>query len=235
MSLSNVRLGKLCLLLMGFLCSCQQDVPTHNEVFVLVDQTGSFAQDVINADETIDFIATKTATDLSKLTSNSFKLTIAPLTDLQHNKQVVLSLSPGDGILGEVQKKRLEKQHIFREATKEGINIMKNTGAVQGSQLILPLCEKLRLLSTKTADKKLVILFSDLFEHSKRMSFYSSTEKEIKEQLQKQCNCGDLTGIEVYCIYQTDSSTDEQFGVIRKAFKAFVEEANGSFTYLPNL
>lgn len=236
MTLLNVRTGGLLLLLMVFLCSCESTTPQHSEVFILIDQTGSFIQEDVNAEKTVDFIISKTQTDLSQLTKNSFDLTIYPLTDLEHNKRIQLQLPKGQGMMNEIKKKRLEAQQAFRGNIVAGINMMKSdTDIKYGSQLVKPLCERLHLLGRKTADRKLVVLFSDLFEYNKHASFYKGSIEQIKKKLDKQCDCGDLTGIEVYCIYQTDSETDEQFGVVRKAFQAFIEDANGSFSYLPNL
>ena len=226
----------LLFLLMGSLWSCTPEESKHAEVFVLIDQTGSFIQDAIDAEKTVDFIAKKANTDLLTMTSNSFDVTIYPLTDLKHNQEIRVILEKGNSVYSEVKKKREKAQQKFRDDLIQGIDQMKNEKSKKSSsQLVKPFCEKLQLLNNKQADKKIVILFSDLLEHNNKASFYNTKLNSIKKYIEKECHCGDLTGVAIYCSFQPkDTNTDEAFSVVEQAFKEFVEEANGEFFYVPN-
>lgn len=112
------------------------------------------------------------------------------------------------------------------------------------SSVYLPLARELNLLSQSKSEKKILIIYSDLFENTESLSFYRKkdfalleTKPElIKKEFEKLAKLDSLSGIEVWFIYQpSDSKNDRNFQVASGFFKNLLESKKAKVNISANL
>ncbi len=112
------------------------------------------------------------------------------------------------------------------------------------SSIYYPVAVALNELSQSNADKKYLLVFSDMMEHTPELSFYSkNTLKEVKEKpeairalLDSQVQLQSLSGITIYLLYEpTNSLQDEEFKIVSKFYSDFFESHGATVIIAPNL
>lgn len=119
-----------------------------------------------------------------------------------------------------------------------------NINGKNNSSIYLPIAHELNELARSKAQRRVLVIYSDLMENTIDISFYnkkqfqmltSDTDSILKtlEQLQAIQN---LDGIEVYLIYQpTDSQSDKVFTVVSEFYKKLLENKGAKVNISANL
>ena len=111
------------------------------------------------------------------------------------------------------------------------------------SSVYQPMANELNRLSHSVANRKILLVYSDLMENSAYLSYYkkdlSRLIKEpeaLAEQLEKIQALDDLEGIEIFFIYQPkDSKSDAVFGLVSNFYKSLFENKGAKVTITANL
>ena len=239
--MKNVILGGLLALLFTVLLGCDNSSLVQenhsSEILILIDETDTTFTNSIHAQEIINLLLQKTKADFSDVYNGSFEVGVYGLNQLLVTESNYVSLPPSKGLL-DVHKKRKEAQNKFLNAVKSTIDKTKATIEMKSSsKLIWPIFNRLNKLAQSKADKRMVFVFSDLFEHNDEISFYKASPEKVTEYIHNVFkNCNDLSGIKCYCVFQpTNVKDDKRFHVIQKAWTEVLEAKNAQFIHLPNL
>lgn len=112
------------------------------------------------------------------------------------------------------------------------------------SSVYLPITRELIHLSESKAEKRILVVYSDLMENGLDVSLYSkdkftllkSNPDAFRSRLETQQALPSLTGIEVYFIYQpTDIEKDKLFNTVSAFYKHLLEEKGANVTIQANL
>jgi hypothetical protein len=121
------------------------------------------------------------------------------------------------------------------EQTKVGRN---------NSSVYFTIAAKLNELSQSKADKKYLLVFSDLIENEPGLSFYrksslselSNDSGSLKTVLENQMKLPSLQRITVYLLYEpADPMKDEQYKIVSKFYKELFESKGARVEITPNI
>ncbi len=222
------------------LASCSETrIPTTTEIVVIHDITDSLVSKP-NADEIIPLFGL----DMNKSNAADFRL--VTISDVSYNKVESISLEPitaskwlsSDFRRGKAIKEFEKKiTGILMDATHD------NTGK-EYSSVYKPIATELNRLSKSKAENKILIVYSDLMEHEKEMSFYDKRElgllktqpEQIKKYFDLQLPLGCLDGITVYFLYQpTNAEKDNQYNTVSNFYKNLLQEKGATVIIAANL
>lgn len=186
---------------------------TERELFILVDQTTELDKNMMKY----------TYKNMMKYMKNGYGVTIASFSSNSNGKYTDIAYSGrlesllADSAKHDISKKKLRKykgcmngQYKFakKKATKALVHILKGANKKLPHSDILKSLNDIskHIIKPSKAKKKVVLLVSDMIEHSSITSFYSggslkkiNTEKEM-EKLKKSGYTTDFDGSNIYVI-----------------------------------
>lgn len=131
------------------------------------------------------------------------------------------------------QFQRAEKVKMFyTEITKIISDISKEDVGKDNSAVYFPVAKELNRLSQSTANKKILLIHSDLMENTTGMSFYDkqtlsllkTNSDSIKKYFESQMELKKMDGIKIYLIYQPiNIREDEDYKVVSNFYKNLFE------------
>jgi hypothetical protein len=119
-----------------------------------------------------------------------------------------------------------------------------DTAGREHSSIYLPMVEELTRLANGNADRKVLVVLSDLMENTPDLSFYKprtfaeleSDPDKIKDELFAKEQLPDLTGVEIRLIYQPKNAKDDiRFQRVSNFFKQMFEAQGAKVTISANL
>ena len=227
---------------------CSRSDQPKADVLILIDKTISSNQnDRIQTDSVItDYIFSDIFMEDSN-TCSAGSVTISSIgeTSVQPTKR--LSLPQGKPFLFEVQKEREQQIINFKQDVQAAIQKVRSKNDEQmNSKIYRNICALIPQLIDSDAEKKVLIIFSDLLENSSSLvSFYQykqQPERIMKEYekivstLEEDCPLGDLENIDIIIVHQSNFGTDELHVFAKRFFKKlFLSKGVDSITFLANL
>lgn len=170
--------------------------------------------------------------DFEKGKWNSAKFRLSNISDVSYNPANEASIEAENEWLGNefVREKKIKKFN-------GEVNIILGDSANEkngkpNSSVYLPIIRELNRLSQSTAEKKVLLVYSDLMENQKELSFYDGKKlklletkaETIRQFLEKQQGLSDLKGIEVHFIYQpANAEADKKFRIVSNFYKNLLE------------
>jgi hypothetical protein len=140
------------------------------------------------------------------------------------------------------RKKKIEK---FKNEMKEILsNADTDSAGKNHSSIYLPIARELNMLSKSSAQKRVLLVYSDLMENDMNVSLYSkenfqmlqSNPGDFKKLLEKRLQIQSLYGVEVHFLYQPENILeDEQFKFVSEFYKNLLEEKGAQVTISANL
>ncbi len=109
------------------------------------------------------------------------------------------------------------------------------------SSIYLSLCYLFSSINKVDAERKNVLLYSDLLENSSMTtSFYKSPPRgndyeEVLKRLEGVARMPNLTGINIVVVYKPTKQTDKLFYHAKHFWKRLVTEKGGTITFIANL
>lgn len=223
---------------LAILNGCQPPKETQTEVSILIDITGS------NGHSEID-ITTNDVLEIFNLNKNPFnygKFRISTLTETHLAKIDQAKLRPVKSMSEYNQYSRESEIKKFQKTVDDLLAEYKNLeNGKQASSIFIPLSKELRKLSRSNAQRKVLIVYTDLFENSSFYSSYSDNDfsqnpAKLTEILMQNAPLpNDLKGIQIFIIYNPVLGTDSQFLAISKWYKKLLEKRNAEVFISANL
>lgn len=230
--------SKLILLLPAFFffAGCRGDIKniTTHQIIVLVDVTSDNPAMVPDAAR-ISAALTKLVPQQADGISLSFGL----LDDLSGASLEELSIAPSTGSTAmENPKKRQREVAEFHDKVKQmmaaklsGAEIDKNY-----SKIFIKLCKSLNSLQSAPAERKVLVLYSDLLENSETTSFYKEDQlsEAVKDAdsfynniLKSKCALPDLSEVEIYLNVMREAKSDVRISKAEQFWTRLLESQGG--------
>ncbi|MEO5644466.1 MAG: hypothetical protein ABIQ40_02080 [Bacteroidia bacterium] len=224
------------LVLLG--CATADGQRKHIEYAVMIDLTDSIK---VVPDE--NSVVSDLGIDGNIWSSVNFSL--GNFTDVSYTPRAHLSLAKAPGRLSASEFTRKREVVAFKATLTTLLDSARSdTSGKPNSSLYLPIVEELTRLSNSTADRKVLVIFSDLMENSPDVSFYSpntlallrTNPDKVKAMLFAKAKLPNLKGIEIKLIYQPKNAKDDAvFRTVSQFFSSMFTEAGATVTISANL
>lgn len=223
---------------LAILTGCQPPQAEQTEVSILLDITGS----TVNTKFDITTNDVLEIFNLDKKPFNYGKFRISTLTETHLAKIDQAKLRPVKSMNEYNKYSRESEIKKFQKSVDDLLTEYKNLeNGKQASSIFIPLSSELQKLSRSNAQRKILIVYSDLFENSSFYSSYSGNAfyqnpAKLTEILMKNAPLPkDLDGIEVFIIYNPVLGTDSKFLAVSQWYKKLLENRNAEVFISANL
>lgn len=217
--------------------ACQTTKTTTTESVVLMDITDKSLVSP-KADEIVKLY------DFDKSKWNGGVFRFSDISQVSINPTQEASINAGNQWLSnEFQRK--DEIKLFENSIADIITkAEQGTTSQNKSSVYLPIANELNLLSQNKSEKRILIIYSDLFENTESLSFYRKKDfeklktkpEQIQKSLEEQASINSLSGIEIYFIYQPgDSKSDVNFQIVSGFYKKLLEDKGAKVNISANL
>lgn len=198
----------------------------------------NFTEISVLKDITDPFLAQPSILDISRLLRfekekwSGAIVRFSELSDVSYTPVKEVSIeAENEWLSNEIKrKKKMEKFQGGINGIFQGMD--KQSTSKNFSSIYLPIARELNRLSQSNAEKRILLVYSDLIENQKELSFYNdktvnllkTKPEDIRQFLEKQQPLADLHGIEVHFIYQpADNEADSKFRTVSEFYKNLLE------------
>lgn len=226
-------------------CDFKLEAPSATELTVIFDET-LHSELGDRAEEITHFIFEQIMGFDSSVTSNSATVHISTIGEVSLQQTQTIHLPPGKSYWLREEKKRRRVITNFRNQLVDAFRLaIPSIKPTHHSRVNRNLCQHLPTLITSSADKKVLLIFSDLIQNSNTISFYKYRKNPealqqdypaIAEKLQQDCPFGPLNGIEIIVVHLPDKKDDELFTASKKFWiQYFQDQGAQEITFVANL
>ena len=212
------------LLLVG--CTESQPV-TNTELFIYLDYTeGQDYTDLLenDVDKYLELM------NVGEENDESFgKVRIYPLHDIASSRSQTVKLKKGKSKLEGnryIRQKELDKfKAQLRDKTTE-INNNFTGKALANSHIFNPLCKGIHKINNSNADRKVIVIYSDMLENSELANFHSKKLKyeHLKKNFDGSCDLEDLSDCEIYIVHPIDKKNDSKIRMAENFWAKYLME-----------
>lgn len=200
-----------------FTLGCNTSPPTETELYIYLDFTEGqdystqITQDLDNYAELLQ---------VGENGSPNFgKVKIFPLYDLTSARSKVVKLKKGKSEFEAnefLRQKELDKFKNKLVASLMEMNATYTGTALNNSHLIEPICKGMQKLNKSSADKKVVLIYSDMLENSTVVNFHGKSKHrpDWAKRIDAVCAIEDVADLDIFVVYPIDKKMD---GKITKA------------------
>ncbi|RPH33015.1 MAG: hypothetical protein EHM93_06795 [Bacteroidales bacterium] len=208
----------------ALLVACTSQSPEVTEIVVLRDITDNHLVQP-NADEILTLFNPK-----SKWNGRVFHFT--DLTNVSYNQAMEVKLeAQNEWLSNELDRDKEIKGFENRLTEILGKNERETIGK-DNSSVYFPIAKELNRLVQSSSAKKILLIYSDLMENTREMSFYDrgkfsllkTNPNDVKIYFDSQVELKNLSGITIYIIFQPKGiKEDEQFKGVSGFYKNLLE------------
>ena len=218
----------LFLLTLILLVGCVENEPvTNTELFIYLDYTeGQDYSDVVDHD--LDkYLELMNVTEESN--ANFGKVRIYPLHDVGSSMSKTVKLKKGKSKMEGNRYIRLKEIEKFKTDLLEKTTAVNNTfsgKALKRSHIFNPLCKGVHKISNSNADRKVIVIYSDMLENSDLANFHSGklSYETLKKNFDGSCKFDDLSDTEVYIIHPIDKKNDNKIRTAENFWSKYMME-----------
>ncbi len=176
---------------------------------------------------------------------NGIDFTFFNVSDVSYTPHRRISLTTGGDRLASSEFTRKREVTAFKAKLMALLDsARRDTAGREHSSIYLPMAGELTRLAASNADRKVLVVFSDLMENTPDLSFYNSrtfaqllTDQEtISNQLSFKANLPDLAGVEIHFIYEPKNAKDDAtYRRTSSFFKTLFESKGAKVSISANL
>jgi len=194
---------------------------------------------VLLRDVTESFIAQPNATEVLRLYNlsgdnrwNSAEFSFSSVTDVSYNPVSEIKIEAANEWLSNEPEREKEIKAFRNGVTAILARAAKDTIGKWHSSIYFPMTQRLIDLSKSNAEKRILLIYSDLMENTGGISFYNGKEFSLmksnpdllRNSLEKIQQLPSLAGIEVYMIYQPRSTEEDiQYKVVSDFYRNMLQ------------
>ena len=154
------------------------------------------------------------------------------ITNVSYNPMFETKIDAENEWLGNKFQRAIKVKKFYSDINQIISGATMQETCKDNSAVYFPIASELNRLSQSTADKKFLLVYSDLMENTSTMSFYDSKNLEliktnpdkIKQYFDSQMKLSNLSGITVYLIYQPKNTMDdEQYRIVSNFYENLLE------------
>ena len=223
---------------MFLVIACHQPRPQTTEVFVLWDITEPH-QPVPEARSVLQLYG------LDKDPSRGAIFRFSFVNDLQLNQETVFELpASAQNVLSNQFDRKREIDRFVSNVTAFLDSLAMDTVGREQSALYVPIAQTVNILAQSSSDRKILLLYSDLRENTARLSFYDkrtiaqmqADSARLASTLESEEPLGELSGIEVYILYQPrDVADDVSFATVSRFYRGLFTAKGATVTVAASL
>jgi hypothetical protein len=208
------------------------------ELTIALDRTGSYSL------SSPDKQTLKETFALRQDVWKGYRFRLMSFSDVSLNHTYEHKIEPECEYLGNVYKRKKKIAQFTSGLDASLEKLIAEPVERPSSSLYVPLARELNRLAESKAQRKIVVVYSDLEEASPVLVFRTpKTFKLLKDSpdsveriLEKELPLSDLTGIEVYVVFQPSEVNDsEMFRVVSGFYKNMLEKKGAKVTIGANL
>jgi len=178
--------------------------------------------------------------DFEKSQWNGGKFRFVDISDVSYNRTQEASIEQAtEWLSNEFERKKQVK--VFNERIAQILADADSEKVGKDfSSVYVPLARELNLLSQNIAQRRIMLVYSDLMENTTNLSFYdtatfrllTANPDVIRNIFEKELHLEDLKGIEIKILYKpADPNKDRQFKVVSEFFRQLFE-SKGAKVYV---
>lgn len=240
----------LTLSLIALLISCKTETPPNTAITVLIDVTDERFKDDKFASENLPKILKlmKLNKESGGFSGGQVKLSL--INEVSDSKSKTIKIAVGEnGMMGENPLNRKDEVERFYTDLEKAIDyvLAKADWGTDASKIYQKVTRECIKLNKVEADRKHLIIFSDMLENSKQFSFYGQNWKnqiekmmtEPETTIEKLATKGpalpDLSEFEIYIIATRTSGNDERINLSEQFWTTLFEYQGASVTFSSGL
>jgi len=225
----------MCLLLVACLCvACNTSTVQYDKELVIVfDQS-----DPLRVKPDADEISSQFG--LNQDIWQGIRVRVTYISDKDVNTEKIITLEKADRYMGNTQLRSAQVAH-FKKELRTAIGGTHTESSLDHSIIYRTAARQLNVLSISSTKHKYLLVYSDLMENSE-VSFYNPVTLEllhthpeiIKRQLEKSDTLHNLSGIQVWLLYEPASFTENNtYMAVANMYKQMLE-AKGATVHIAN-
>jgi hypothetical protein len=176
---------------------------------------------------------------------NGINFNFFNISDVSYTPHWRISLGTGGDRLASSEFTRKREIVAFKAKLTALLDSARSdTTGREHSSIYLPMAEELTRLANSNADRRVLIVYSDLMENTSGLSFYNyktfaqidSGPDKIKSKFLAKAKLPDLTGVEIRFIYEPkNAKADNDFRRVSNFFRRMFEEQGAKVSISANL
>lgn len=230
--------------------SCKTETPQKTAITVLIDVTDEKFKDNNFAQENLPKLLSLMKLDKQTGGFSGGEIKLSLINEVSDSKSETVKIAVGEsGMMGENPLNRKDKVDRFYDDLEKGMKkVLDNadwgTDASKIYQKVTRECIKMNRIN---ADRKYLIIYSDMLENGSQFSFYGQNWKSTIEKmiaapeatLQNLSKRGpalpDLSEFEIYIIATRTSGNDEKINLSEQLWTMIFEYQGASVTFTSSL
>lgn len=199
------------LLLILFGMSCQTTPPTQTDLYIYLDFTEGQDYSARLAEDAEQYLELM---ELSEEGSTNYgKIKIFPLYDVASARNKTVKIKAGKSEFESnkfLRQKDIEKFQTQLLQDLQELNAQYTGKELNNSHIFEPICKGMRKLNKSSADRKILLVYSDMLENSDIANFHAkgANAKDWTERFNAACDPEDASDLEVHIVYPVDKSND---------------------------
>jgi hypothetical protein len=175
---------------------------------------------------------------------NGAEVRFLDITDVSYNHTYQAIINPENQWMGNEFDREKKVKDFYAQITQILTNLEKETNGKDNSSIYLPIANELNRLSQSKAEKRILLVYSDLMENTDELSFYNKSKFSLlqsdPDSIQKyflaQVPLSKLSGITIYLIYQpSDPKADEEYQIVSRFYKTLFESKGATVLITANI
>jgi len=168
----------------------------------------------------------------------------ANLTKVSINQEVAVKLEARNEWLSNELDRDKEIKNFKNKFSEIITSNEKNTVGEENSSVYIPIARELNRLHESNANKKILLIYSDLMENTTEMSFYKKEKlnllktnpESVSKYFETQMSLKNLNGITIYMIFQpNDIKEDQQFKIVSEFYKNLLKRKGAEVQISANI
>lgn len=221
MKTKNLMLLFCLLFLIG--CSENETPIQKTDLYVYLDYTEGQNYHSVEADLD-NYLKIMHVTDEEP--SNYGTIKLFPLYDIGSTPSSTVKLNKGKSKME--SNRYLRQQEVDKFKTKvmekvEAMNAQYSNKHLKKSHIVQPLFKGFAKIEKSKADRKVVLIYSDMLENSKIANFHKGIKTDkLMATLQQYWTTEDLSDLEVYIVHPIDKGNDQKIQTSGDFWKSFL-------------
>lgn len=230
--------------------SCKTETPQTTAITILIDVTDEkFKDDNFAAENLPKFLSLmKLDKETGGFSGGEIKLSL--INEVSDSKSQIAKIEVGEtGMLGENPLNRLDEVNRFYANLEQSFSdvLDKANWGTQSSKIYQKVTRELIKMKKTEANRKYLIIFSDMLENSKLFTFYGTNWKNNIEKLKADPEATleniskngpalpDLSEFDIYIISTRTSGNDEKINLSEQFWTSLLEFQGASVTFSSSL
>lgn len=238
------------LALLALLISCKTETPQNTAISVLIDVTDERFKDENFISENLPKFMSLMKLDKETGGFSGGEIKLSLINEVSDSKSKIVKIGIGEtGMMGENPLNRKDEvDRFYAELEKAMSDVLgKADWGTDASKIYQKVTRECIKLNRIEADRKYLLLFSDMLENGKQFSFYGANWKsqiekmmaEPEQTIEKLSDKGpalpDLSEFEIYIIATRNSGNDEKINLSEQFWTTLFEFQGASVTFASGL